>query len=497
MRRAKIICTLGPSSSDPGVIRQLIESGMDVARLNFSHGSHESHRATFEAVRHVSKAVGRPVAVMQDLQGPRIRLGRIRDGGQELARGARFELVPSDVLGDRERASTTYAHLTEDVEPGQEILISDGRVKLRVESVSDAGVVTRVEVPGLIHDAAGLNLPQTGLRTAALTAKDLADTDLGIDLGVDYIALSFVRAVLDIHQLRSRLTRVAHPPAIIAKIERPRAVDNAHKIIEAADGVMIARGDLGVELAPERVPLIQKGIIHRANALGKTAITATQMLESMRSSPIPTRAEASDVANAVLDGSDAVMLSGETASGRYPVEAVQMMSRIICEVEGSEHYRSRVQQDLNPELPAFPSAVATAATAAADRLSVNAICAFTGSGRTARLLKTARPLQQLLAFTPDETAYHRMALYWGVRPVLLPSCHSTGELTERMESYLARELGTKPGDCVVMVMGVPIDSGAEPNTIKLHRIGEPGTSSWDTAIRFPDEDDALGADSDD
>jgi len=466
---------------------------MDVARLNFSHGTHESHRTLYETVRHVSRSVGRPVAVMQDLMGPRIRLGKLDGGAQELVVGQEFELVGESLVGDASRASTSYEYLARDVELGQSILIADGRIRLKVVEITETGVKTTVAVPGTIHNFAGLNLPQTGLTSSALTTKDLKDIEFGLDVGVDYVALSFVSAVLDIHQLRSKLGRTGRCPHIIAKIERPRAVAISDDLVEAADGVMIARGDLGVELPPERVPLLQKEIINRANSLGKTAITATQMLESMHNSPIPTRAEASDVANAVLDGTDAVMLSGETAKGEYPIQSVEMMDRIIREVEGSNLYRRLQASNARPALSSFANAVAMAATAAADELDARAICAFTGSGRTARLVKTHRPAQNILAITPDEHVYHRLAMHWGTQPVLVDSCRSTAELVEQMERVLRKKVGATDGEVVVMVMGVPIGSGAEPNAIKLHRIGEnlDTTGSWDVADG-PDNPDGAG-----
>lgn len=476
-RRSKIIATLGPSSCKLATIEELIRSGMNVARLNFSHGDHDSHRALFEMVRDASQRLGIPVAVMQDLQGPRVRLGLFKDGGATLERGQRFALHTRPVTGDVEHGCTNYESLANDVEPGEAILVADGRVRLRVVEVDQGVVHTEVEVPGPVHDRAGLNLPQTGLRAPALTPKDIEDVQWGLDMGVDYVALSFVRAALDIHQLRTKLGKHLNAPRIIAKIERPRAVTVAHQLISAADGVMVARGDLGVELPPEQVPMVQKDIIRRANQGAKIAITATQMLESMRSSPTPTRAEASDVANAILDGTDAVMLSGETANGEYPIESVRMMARIIIEVETSRVYRARPDQ--SPDLPTFSSAVATAATAAADKLGAAAICAFTATGRTARLLTTQRPSQPIIALTPNPRLFHRMAMFWGITPFEVPEFTDTTELVRGMESILRERLVVE-GDAVVMVMGVPIGTGAEPNAIKLHRLGESGpTASWE------------------
>ena len=478
MRRARIICTLGPSTSDERTIRQLVESGMDVARLNFSHGDYKSHGKLLELVRKVSKDLRRPVAVMQDVQGPRVRLGKLEGGSQVLTAGRGFELHTHDIVGDASRASTNYADLANDVEIGESILIKDGRIHLRVVGVADGVVETEVEVGGQIHDRAGLNLPQTALRTPALTAKDTRDVEWGLSNGVDYIALSFVRAALDVHQLRAIIGKGIDSPRIIAKIERPKALSVIDQIIAASDGVMIARGDLGVELPPEQVPMVQKAIIRKANSRGKIAITATQMLESMRSNPTPTRAEASDVANAILDGTDAVMLSGETAMGDYPLEAVQMMGRIVREVEGSEVYRSLPDPDSAPKLSSFADAVATAATAAADKLGAT-ICAFTSTGRTANLLTSQRPEQPIFVLTPNKRVYQRMALYWGVTAFEVSHFTTTTGLVRGMEAVL-KERSTFEGDAVVMVMGVPIGTGAEPNAIKLHRMGSNElTTSWD------------------
>ncbi|MBN1945417.1 MAG: pyruvate kinase [Bradymonadales bacterium] len=473
MSKAKIVCTIGPASSDPAIIRQLVESGMDVARLNFSHGSHESHTALRQALRQISQELGVPLAVLQDLQGPRIRLGTLESGQALLVKGQHFELHSQPIVGNSERASVSYAELPLDMEPGETILIRDGQIRLRVDRVQPGVLETTVEVGGIIADRSGLNLPDTRLRLPAITAKDVRDIEWGLAHGVDYFALSFVSSVLDIHQLKSRLPKQGHRPMIIAKIERPRAVEIIPELLAAADGVMVARGDLGVELPREKVPLIQKEIIRLANQRGKIVITATQMLESMIQSPVPTRAEASDVANAVLDGSDAVMLSGETAAGSYPVEAVRVMERIIREVEQSALYRSRPDSSYQVQLPSFSNAVALAATAAADELNAVAICALTTTGKTAQLLMAHRPDREIFAFTPSVHTYNRMALYWGVMPILEEECTDIGVLVSRVEQTLREQGRGAQGQAVVLVMGVPLGTGAETNLIKLHRLGDP------------------------
>lgn len=473
MRRGRIVCTLGPASDSEEMITRLVEAGMNVARLNFSHGDHATHREVFERIRRVGEKLKRPVAILQDLQGPKIRVARFKEGQTTLEPGATFRLVMDDVDGDDERVSVTYKDLARDVQEGETILLDDGLLELRVEAVKDGEIITKVVVGGVLKNNKGINLPNTSISQPSLTRKDREDLEFGLELGVDYVALSFVRSGLDIHQLRCYLPVGDRTPGVIAKIEKPQAVAQLDEIINAADGIMIARGDLGVELPPERVPIIQKDAIRRANARGKLTITATQMLESMTTNARPTRAEASDVANAILDGTDAVMLSGETAAGRYPVETVRMMSRIMVEAETVRTARTSVRPEDTIVRLDGPRAIARAAQVAARELDLPLIACFTMSGLTPRLLKSYRPKRRILAFTPSERTWRRMALYWGVDPLLTPATYDTDTLIEQVEKTVVEENFAERGDHVLIVMGHPAGVGSPTNMLKLHRVGEP------------------------
>ena len=497
-RRARIVCTLGPASDSEEMIEQLVLAGMNVARLNFSHGDHDQHRAVYERIRRVSKRHGVPVAILQDLQGPKIRVGRFENGSAVLKEGATFRFVMDDVLGNHERVSVTYKDLARDVQAGETILLDDGLLELYIEEVRGSEVITRVVIGGVLKNNKGINLPNTSISQPSLTSKDREDLEFGLELGVDYVALSFVRSGLDIHQLRCYLPSGVDAPGIIAKIEKPQAVLQLDEIIAAADGIMIARGDLGVELPPERVPIIQKDAIRRANAKGKLTIVATQMLESMTTNARPTRAEASDVANAILDGGDAVMLSGETAAGKYPVETVRMMSRIIVEAETVRQARTSVR----PEDQALarldgPRAIARAAQVAARELDLPLIACFTVSGLTPRLIKSYRPKRRILAFTPTEKTWNKMALYWGVEPIIVAATYNTDALIDQVEETVVEQEYAKPGDLVLIVMGHPAGVGSPTNMLKLHALGaepsEGGSGRYQrdgTRIETKADDDA-------
>lgn len=474
-RRAKIVCTLGPASDKPEVLTQMVQAGLDVARLNFSHGSHDDHRAVYEMVRHVSQTVGRPVAILQDLQGPKIRVGKFKNGGVELSAGQRFCITAEDILGEGNRVSTTYKDLPHDVKPGDQLLLDDGLLAMRVLEVDGLDVWTEVEIGGRLKNNKGINMPSSAVSAPSMTTKDKADLQLGLELGVDYVALSFVRSALDLHMLQAQMGGRHPRPMIIAKIEKPQALDELGTIIDVADGIMIARGDLGVELPPEKVPMIQKQAIRQALAAGAITITATQMLESMTQNPRPTRAEASDVANAIMDGTDAVMLSGETAAGKYPVKAVQMMERIIREVEQSPHYKSPSLNSLH-NLRTFPNAAARGATVAADELDVRAIVAFTESGRTARLVTTYRPRRHIIACSPNCDVVRKMALCWGITPILIGRMENTDEMIIAVEKMLRKEHFAQSGDELIIVMGTPVGANAETNLIKFHRLGHDNDS---------------------
>jgi pyruvate kinase len=470
MRRAKIVCTLGPASREPTFIGHLIDEGMNVARINFSHGDPEDHKAVIAAVRAEAKKRGRPVAVLQDLQGPKIRVGRFVNGSVELEPGAEFTLTIRDVPGTVEIASTTYHGLPGDVKPGDVLLLDDGLLSLEVVDKSDTDVETRVLIGGTLKNNKGINLPGVKVSAPALTEKDRRDLQIGLAVGVDLIALSFVRSPDDVDEAVALATRAGSKRIpIIAKIEKPEAIERLDEIIDRADGIMVARGDLGVEMGAEKVPLIQKRAIEATNAKGKIVITATQMLESMITNPRPTRAEASDVANAVLDGSDALMLSGETASGKYPLLAVRTMATIIEEIETSARYKTRVDA-FDMDLATTANAVAKAAVVASRQLGASAIACVTESGGVARLVSEYRPEARLVAFTSQEETFRRLALYWGVEPVMAAQSPSFDALLVDIERRLVDGKLAQPGDLVVLVVAVPIGAGQSANTLHIHRL---------------------------
>ncbi len=468
MRRAKIVCTLGPASGDRATIDALVEAGMDCARLNFSHGTHDSHAALAAMVREAAARAGRPLAILADLCGPKMRIGRFAEGSITLSPGDAFTLTTREVEGDATRVCISYRALPQDVRAGDALLLDDGLIRLRVTEVVGPEVRCEVEVGGQLSDNKGLNVPGTRLSTPALTDKDRRDLAFAVDtLGVDYVALSFVRTADDVRQAQA----LAKGTPVIAKIEKPEAVDDLEDILDAAEGAMVARGDLGVELGAEKVPLLQKRIIREVNKRNKLVITATQMLDSMIRNTAPTRAEAADVANAVLDGTDAVMLSGETAVGMHPLLAVEMMSKIVREVE--EVWRSDQSQRLTEgvelaEQWGFPDAAAKAAAVLSLALRLSALVVFTRDGRTADLLSEYRPEAPIVALTPDPRVANRLALQWGVVPrVEVPPEHLNASL--RLATGLLRRAGLAGvGDLYAMVIGWPPTSGT--NTIKLHQI---------------------------
>jgi pyruvate kinase len=470
MRRAKIVCTLGPASREPTFIGNLIDEGMNVARINFSHGDPEDHKAVVAAVRAEADKRGRPVAVLQDLQGPKIRVGRFVSGSTELEPGADFTLTTRDVPGTDTIVSTTYAGLPRDVKPGDVLLLDDGLLSLEVIENNDTDVETRVLIGGTLKNNKGINLPGVKVSAPALTEKDRRDLAIGMQVGVDFVALSFVRSPDDIDEAIALAKRPdGKRVPIVAKIEKPEAIERLEEIIDRADGIMVARGDLGVEMGAEKVPLIQKRAIELTNAKGKVVITATQMLESMISNPRPTRAEASDVANAVLDGSDALMLSGETASGKYPLLAVRTMSRIIEEIEDSARFKSRFDA-ATLDFATSANAVAKAAVVAARQMGATAIACVTESGGVARLVSEYRPEARLVAFSSQEDVYRRLALYWGVEPVKAVQSASFDLLLGDIEKRLVYGKFVKPGDLVVVVVAVPIGAGHSANTLHIHKI---------------------------
>jgi len=460
MRRAKIVCTIGPASNSEEMIRELMLAGMDVARLNFSHGEHQEHSAVIQRLRKVAAELGRTICILQDLQGPKIRTGRLKDRVPvALQTGKVITITSDDVMGTADQITTTYRELGSDVKPGERILLSDGRIELVVTEIVGGNVVCRVLNGGMLGERQGINLPGTNVSIPSLTEKDEADLAFGLQQAVDVIAISFVRTARDVMRARDAIAAHGRKVPLIAKLEKPQAVDNLDAILEITDGVMVARGDLGVEVAPEKVPLIQKQIIRRALDFRRPVITATQMLESMIENPRPTRAEASDVANAVFDGTDAVMLSGETAVGKYPRAVVEMMSRIVVEAEKDRAQRLLPQHQVGERLSIAETICEAMAHAARD-LDLHAIAMFTDSGRTARMLSKYRPAPHICAFTPSEAVCNRMNLLWGVTPMHCPASLSVQRMGEFAEAELKRLQVVEDGDVFGLIAGTSQAAGA-------------------------------------
>ena len=470
----KIICTLGPASVDETVLRQLMAAGMDLARLNFSHGTHEDHAAVYALLQRVAGEAGCQVGVIADLQGPKIRTGQLEHGQPvQLQPGASLVITTEECVGTAQRVSTTYQHLAEDVKPGDHILLDDGLLQLEVKSKTRTDVTCEVIIGGPLNEHKGINLPGVKVSAPSLTEKDREDLEFALQLGVDYVALSFVRQPEDILELRGLCRKGLDCTPIIAKLEKPEALARLPEVVQAADTVMIARGDLAVELSPEQVPVWQKRIIAECALHGKPVITATQMLESMRSNPQPTRAEASDVANAIFDGTDAVMLSAETAIGSYPVETVCMMRRIASAAEAEQsrwRHREWLKEPEDAEI-SIANAIGRAAVTVAEEVSAKAIIAFTESGSTARLASKRRARVPVLACTPVPATARRCSLYWGVRPILIDQVNDTEHMI-RQTTEEARELGlVQAGDRVVITAGVPMGQPGSTNTISIETIG--------------------------
>lgn len=469
-RRAKVICTIGPSSDSKEKIFSLIRNGMDVARLNFSHGDYESHGKAIEIIREGSERYKRPVAILQDLMGVKIRIGNVKNGNIVLKKGKEIFLMPGSAESDEERLFISYPNLIKDARKGEKVLLDDGLIQLEIIAVERGRLKAKVIEGGILRDKKGVNLP-FGLSLSTFTEKDARDLEFGLEKGVDYVALSFVKKASDIRILRKGLGEKEVTIPIIAKIERPEAVMEIEEILNEADGIMIARGDLGVEVSPEEVPMIQKRLIELANRKGKIVITATQMLDSMREHLRPTRAEATDVANAIIDGSDALMLSGETASGRYPVESLRMMNRIIEYTEKNYKTLSSFRKEQEREAD-FPEAVADAACRAAEDIRARCIVAFTHSGFTARLVSKFRPSVPIIAFTPFERVRRIMSLFWGVRPEIMRTLSSTDEMIKEVEASLLQRNLAKRGERIVVTASIPVLGSGRTNMVKLHRIGE-------------------------
>lgn len=468
MRRAKIVCTIGPATESPEQIQALVDAGMDVARINRSHGDASEHEAVINRVRAAAKASGRAVGVMVDLQGPKIRLGRFTDGKHDLADGDVFTITTDEVPGTKERVSTTYKGLPGDAKVGDRILIDDGRVAVRITDVTATDVVTRVEVGGPVSNNKGLNLPGVAVSVPAMSDKDEEDLRWALRLGADLIALSFVRSAADYEDVARIMTEEGRTVPVIAKVEKPQAVENLVEIVDAFDGIMVARGDLGVELPLEQVPLVQKRAIELARRSAKPVIVATQVLESMISAPRPTRAEASDCANAVLDGADAVMLSGETSVGAYPIEAVRTMARIIENTE--EHGRERIAA-LGWSPKTRGGAITRAAAEVGETLGVKYLVTFTQSGDSARRVSRLRAAIPMLAFTPDEAVRNQLALSWGVQTYEVPTVAHTDAMVVQVDQTLRANGLAEDGDLVVIVFGAPVGVPGTTNSLLVHKIG--------------------------
>src|ERR1700726_2454954 len=467
-RRAKIICTIGPACHTEAGMCDLLRLGMDVARLNFSHGSHEDHARNIERLRLAAEKENRTVCILQDLQGPKIRTGRLeRHEPVLLESGATVIITPRDIAGTPTRIATTFPDLAREVVTGARILLRDGLIELRVRTIRGSDVVCDILNGGMLGEHQGINLPGTALSIPAMTEKDRKDLEFGLKHGVDAVALSFVRSAADVNMVRAIVTAHGSDTPLIAKLEKPQAIDHLEEILEASDGVMVARGDLGVEMAPEKVPVIQKHVIRRASVWRKPVITATQMLESMIENPRPTRAEASDVANAIFDGSDSVMLSAETATGQYPREAVAMMAKIVVEAESNMAEFTLPRRRRDRHGLSVAETICESIAHAAEDLPMGAIAVFTETGNTARMISKYRPQAAIYAFTHNSTVAQRTNLYWGVHPVYCRQARSAEQMVTMAEQDLVRRGLLKPGDVLGVVAGTRQSSGST-NLMRLH-----------------------------
>ena len=469
MRRAKIVCTMGPAVDTPEKVRELIAAGMNMARLNLSHGGHPEHQGRMDRVREAAKEAGVPIAILVDLQGPKIRLARFKAGPHDLVRGDIFTITTDEVEGTKERVGTTYKGLPGDCKPGDRILIDDGKVTVEVVEVKGNDVVTKVIEPGAVSNSKGINLPGVAVSVPALSEKDMDDLRWGLKAGADFIALSFVRSADDIVDVHRIMDEVGIRVPVIAKIEKPQAVENLQGIVNAFDGIMVARGDLGVELPIEEVPLVQKHCIELAREAAKPVIVATQMLDSMITNSRPTRAEATDCANAVLDGADALMLSGETSVGEFAIEAVQTMARIISHTEQGG-------MDMIRPMKSTPKtkggAITKAATEVGAIVGAKYLVTFTQSGDSARRTARLRSPIPILAFTPEIGTYNRMALDWGVEPELTPMVKHTDEMVMQADTLLLSTKRCTEGELVVIVAGSPPGIPGSTNAMRVHRVGD-------------------------
>jgi pyruvate kinase len=469
MRNTKIVATLGPATDPPEILRKLFEAGVNVFRLNASHGTQEDHVRRIQEVRQLSADTGLNVGVLLDLQGPKIRLGKFQNGGCVLKPVSVFTITTQEVEGTEEIASTGYPEFARDVKPGDTVLLADGTLQLEVIGADGVSVKCLVVHGGWVGDRKGINLPGVQVSTPSLSKKDVADAHFAVRQGVDFIALSFVRTGKDVMRLRHLLDEVDATQPIVAKIEKPEAWQNLDSIIEEADGIMVARGDLGVEMALEKVPMIQKAVIDRTRRYGKFVITATQMLESMIENPLPTRAEVSDVANAIYDGTSAVMLSAETSTGKYPIDAVRMMAKIAVETENEVKRQGFKEVHLNDN-PTTPQILAQAAYHVARSADVSALVVGTSSGATARLLARYRPPVPIFAFSSSESVTRQLSIIYGVDAIVAPASSSTDNMLLEMERALLARGRVKPGENVVFLVGQPVNQPGTTNILNLHRI---------------------------
>ena len=474
MRKAKIVCTIGPITSSRKAIESLIMNGMDVARLNFSYGDHRFHETAIETIRSMSQKLGKHVAILQDLQGIKIRVGNLKNGKAHLIKGETLRIRTGDGTGDEKEIYIDYPWLIKDAKTGDIILLDDGLIRLQVTAKKKEILTATVLEGGTLRERKGVNLPHMKVSAPFFTDKDRADLEFGISMDVDYIALSFVRTVDDIMIVKNWLSKKAVSIPIIAKIEKGEAIENIDGILDAVDGIMVARGDLGVEMPLEEVPMFQKMLIERANEKQRLVITATQMLESMTIHSRPTRAETTDVANAVIDGTDALMLSAETSAGKYPFDAVKVMDRIITFTEESRKDGIINRRSLfsSGKVYGFPEAVAQGASRAAEEIGARCIVAFTRSGFTARLISKFRPQAPIIAFSPEKAVVRQMALYWGVLPHFSKHMKNTDEMINEVDRLLTRLKYAKKGDTVVIVASHPLSLTGKTNIMKLHVIGE-------------------------
>jgi pyruvate kinase len=479
-RFAKIVCTLGPSSNTKEKLRQLINAGMNVARLNFSHGTHEDHGALIDLIREISDEMGVPITILQDLQGPKLRIGKLPGGSIDLQAGDEVTLSSSESnVTDEGDAFIPFEipDLHKAVKPGNHILLDDGHLEMEVQSVNGEKIEAVVILGGTLKSNKGVNLPGANLKLPSFTEKDREDLIFGLKKGVDMVAISFVKTAADVQTVRKAIKNLASEELskntpIIAKIERPEALDNLDEIVNKTDGVMVARGDLGVEMSPAAVPIAQKEIIASANSHSKLVITATQMLDSMINNPRPTRAEATDIANAIFDGTDAVMLSGETAAGKYPIESVQMMDSIVKSAEDNGKRWGKSTFDTEHTLQSDSVSITRAAKELANDRNVVAIVVFTQSGRTARLMSKARPDVPILAFTPETRTYQNMGLYWGVNPLLVPYADTLETMIKHVETAIATTTNLEHGQQVILISGFPVGAYRQPNLALLHTLGD-------------------------